>query len=111
MDQKAMLRTRAEALDHLEQQLRSEADVAGQRIVRTENGFRLQETKTFTIEVWKMLFNWRLVVMLPHQQIETTHGYCYFGTGLESLAHAAAAGLQWEDPMNTASEGYDKQAF
>ncbi|WP_133962406.1 hypothetical protein [Rathayibacter sp. PhB151] len=111
MDQKAMLRTRAEALDDLEQQLRSEADVAGERIVRTENGFRLQETETFTVEVWKMLFNWRLVVMPPHQQVETTHGYCYFGTGLESLARAVAAGLQWADPMNTAPEGFDKQAF
>lgn len=40
-----------------------------------------------------------------------THGYCYFGTGLESLARAVAAGLQWVDPLNTAPEGFDKQAF
>lgn len=30
-----MLRTRAEALDDLERQMRSEADFAGERIVRT----------------------------------------------------------------------------
>lgn len=69
-----MLRTRAEALDDLERQMRSEADFAGERIVRTGNGFRLQETKTFTVQVWKMLSNWRLVVMLPHLQIEGPTG-------------------------------------
>lgn len=106
-----MLRTRREVLDDFEQQMRSEANFAGELIVRTENGFRLQETETFTVEVWRMLFNWRLVVLPRHQQIETTHGYCYFGTGLESLARAVAAGLQWADPMNTAPEGFDKQAF
>jgi hypothetical protein len=111
VDQKAILRTRAESLDDLEQQLRSKADIKGEWIVRTENGYRLQETETFTVEVWKMLFNWRLVVMPPHQQVETTHGYCYFGTNLESLARAVAAGLQWTDPMNTAPVGFDKQAF
>ncbi|WP_230674212.1 hypothetical protein [Rathayibacter sp. Leaf248] len=58
-----------------------------------------------------MLFNWRLVVMPPHQQIETTHAYCYFDTGLESLAGTVAAGLQWAHPFNTAPEGVDKQAF
>nr|WP_279631267.1 DUF1016 N-terminal domain-containing protein [Rathayibacter festucae] len=76
-----------------------------------QRGFRLQETETFAVEVWEMLLNWRLVVMPPRQRIETTHGYCYFGTGLESLARAVAAGLQWAHPMNTAPEGFDKQAF
>lgn len=60
---------------------------------------------------WKMLYNWRLVVMRPHQQIDTIHGYCYFGTDLATLARTVAAGLQWEDPLHSAPEGFDKQAF
>jgi hypothetical protein len=79
--------------------------------VRISNGFRLQETEEFTVEVWKMLYNWRLVVMPPRQQIETTHGYCYFGTDLEVLARAVAAGLEWSDPLRTAPRGFDKKAL
>ncbi|MCJ1701981.1 hypothetical protein MT356_19905 [Rathayibacter festucae] len=45
-----------------------------------------------------MAFNWNRVVMFPHQQIETTHDYCCFGTGLENRARAIAAGLEWVDP-------------
>ena len=67
----------------------------------------MQETETSIVEAWKMLF----AVIPPHQQIETTHGYCYFGTGLEGLACAVAAGLQWMYPMNVAPERFDKQAF
>lgn len=58
-----------------------------------------------------MLYNWRLVVMRPHQQIDTIHGYCYFGTDLATLARTVAAGLQWENPLHSAPEGFDKQAF
>ncbi|MGN7186982.1 hypothetical protein [Microbacterium enclense] len=30
---------------------------------------------------------------------------------LESLARAAAAGLEWVDPLHTSTVGFDKQAF
>lgn len=46
----------------------------------------------FTVEVWNMVFNWPLVVVSPRQQVETTRGYCYFGTGLESLAAQSSLG-------------------
>ncbi|PPG15022.1 hypothetical protein [Rathayibacter rathayi] len=82
-----------------------------ERVVPVENGFRVQATEEYVVEVWKMLFNWRLVVMPPGQQVEVTDGFCYFGTGLESLARAVAAGLRWTDPMTTRPEGFDKQAF
>lgn len=101
----------AEHLDELEEGVRAGAGISGERIVRISNGFRLQETEEFTVEVWKMLYNWRLVVMPPRQQIETTHGYCYFGTDLTALARAVGAGLEWTDPLRTAPAGFDKQAF
>lgn len=81
------------------------------RIQQTENGYRLQETDEYVVEVWPMLFNWRLIVMLPNQNTTVEHGYCYFGRGLESLARATAAGLTWADPLNTLPDGFDKQAF
>ncbi|XUK64640.1 hypothetical protein ABMA10_21945 [Plantibacter sp. RU18] len=106
-----VLLSSSNVLDDLESALRHDADVDQERIVRIDNGFRLQETDEYVVEAWKMLYNWRLVVMRPHQQVDTIHGYCYFGTDLETLARAVAAGLQWEDPLHSAPEGFDKQAF
>jgi hypothetical protein len=83
----------------------------GKGMVPIENGYRLQECDEYVVEVWRMMFNWRLVVMLPNQTALVEHGFCYFGTSLESLARAVAAGIAWEDPLHTAPNGYDKQAF
>lgn len=82
-----------------------------ERIVRIDNGFRLQETDEYVVEVWRYVFNWRLVVLFPNQLIAVEHGFCYFGTDLESLARAVAAGLEWDDPLHTLPAGFDKQAF
>jgi len=82
-----------------------------ERIIPTENGFRLQTTDEYVVEVWAMLYNWRLIVMLPNQTITVEHGFCYFGRDFETLARAVAAGLTWENPLTDAPEGYDKQAF
>lgn len=81
------------------------------RIIPIENGFRLQETDEYVVEVWAMLYNWRLIVMLPNQALTVEKGYCYFGRDFGTLAKAVAAGLTWESPLTTAPEGYDKQAF
>lgn len=76
-----------------------------------ENGFRVRLTEEYSIEVWRMLFNWRLVILEPDQQVSVWHGYCFFGTDLTSLARAIAAGLAWEDPMHTDPPDFDKKAF
>lgn len=81
------------------------------RVTEIENGFRLQSNDQYVVEVWRMLFNWRLVVMLPNQSVTIKHGFCYFGTDLETLARTIASGLAWEDPLNTKPNGFDKQAF
>lgn len=31
--------------------------------------------------------------------------------GLESLARAVAAGLEWQDPLHTDPAGFDRKAF
>lgn len=94
------LSSRTEALDALEASLREVQPGESSHILRIDKGFRLQETDDYVVEAWKMLYNWRLVVMRPHQQIDTINGYCYFGTDLETLARAVAAGLQWQDPLH-----------
>lgn len=49
---------------------------------------------------------------MPHGMCPTLdHGYCYFGLGLESLARAVAAGLEWKDPLRTDPTGFDRKAF
>lgn len=81
------------------------------RIEEISNGFRLQSTDEYVVEVWRYLFNWRLVVMKAHDQINVVHGYCYFGTRLESLTRAVTAGMEWVDPLLTPPREFDKQAF
>lgn len=85
------------------------AEEAG--VTQTPNGFRIRQTDEYVIEVWAMIFNWRLVVMPPNQELFVDRGFCYFGRGLDSLAKAVVAGLAWEDPYGTDPEGYDKKAF
>lgn len=84
-----------------------------ERIVETEHGFRLMrdDSDLCIVEVWRYLFNWRLVSMLPDQSLTTERGYCFFGTGLESLSRAIAAGLTWDDPLRSDPPDYDKRAF
>lgn len=93
-------------------------------IVATEHGFRIRTTETYFLEVHRAMFNWRLVLHVhgiecslpsvehPDSVCPTLeHGYCYFGLGLESLARAVSAGLDWQDPLRTDPAGFDRKAF
>ena len=85
------------------------AEEAG--VTQIANGFRIRQTDEYVIEVWAMIFNWRLVVMKPNQELFVDRGFCYFGRGLDSLARAVAAGELWTDPYGTDPIGYDQRAF
>jgi hypothetical protein len=77
-----------------------------------EGGYRLVETDEYVVDCMVMLFNWRLVVTTPqYDGLQYMHGFCYFGRDRATLLRAIAAGLAWEDPLHTAPEGYDKQAY
>ncbi len=80
-------------------------------ITRIDEGFRLQETDEFIVEVHRMLFNWRLIVRRPELSWEIEHGFCFFGTDLATLARAVAVGLEWDDPLHATPTGFDKQAY
>lgn len=85
--------------------------LADERITRVERGFRIRATPDYVVEVHKMLFNWRVVVFDPEDPVAIDRGFCYVGTGLETLARAVAAGLAWDDPYGTDPTGADKHAF
>ncbi len=108
---RAAFTARAKVNDRVVAAAAAGADADGRQLERIDNGWRVKSTDEYVIEVWKTLFNWRLVVMEPNQQATVEHGFCYFGLGLESLTRAVAAGLEWEDPFNTKPNGFDKQAF
>jgi hypothetical protein len=79
---------------------------------RIPGGYVLARTDDYVVDVTIMMFNWRIHVALPEQYGQTyEHGYCYFGTGVDTMLRAVAAGLAWEDPFNTDPTGYDKKAF
>lgn len=77
----------------------------------TEHGWVIRRTDDYVVEVWRMAFNWRLVVGRPWGPGTVDRGFCYFGTGATVALRAIGAGLAWEDPYNTLPEGFDKRAF
>jgi hypothetical protein len=74
-------------------------------------GYVVWSNDEYTVEVWRMMFNWRLVAYVTGDDMNVLHGYCYFGTELRSLALAVIAGQNWKDVLNAEPEGYDKKAF
>lgn len=70
---------------------------------------RIRSTPEYTIEVWPMLYNFRLVVY--RNEISVDKGYCFFGVTDKSLQRAIQAGIDWEDPLNTDPPDWDKRAF
>lgn len=86
--------------------------VNGQTLELVTGGYRLRATEDYVVDCTRMLFNWRLHVTTPELDgREYLHGYCYFGRDVTTMHRAIAAGLAWEDPLHTAPEGYDKQAY
>lgn len=78
----------------------------------TQGGFIIRQTDEYVIEVNRMLFNWRLLVAYTEYYGRVyEHGYCYFGTGPETLTRAVLAGQAWENPLVSDPIGYDKKAF
>ncbi len=75
-------------------------------------GWIIQRTDEFVVEVVLQLFNWRLFVATAEGHGRYyEHGYCYFGTGADTLVIAIEAGKQWADPLHTDPIGFDKKAF
>lgn len=80
-------------------------------IVLVSQGWRVRRTAEWTIEVWAMLYNWRLVVYRTGSTTTVEKGYCFMGRGLDSLTRAVAAGREWHDPLNSDPPDWDKRAF
>ena len=80
-------------------------------IEESESGFIVARRDGWVIEVWLMLFNWRLVAYRDDDRLSVVHGFCYFGRGVDALSRAVVAGKDWMDPINQKPEGFDKQAF
>lgn len=79
---------------------------------RVNGGWIIARTDEYVIDVTRQIFNWRLHVALPENYGQVyEHGFCYFGTGADSLVLAIEAGKRWEDPLNTDPIGFGKKAF
>ena len=75
-------------------------------------GYIVRRTDTYVVDVVCQIYNWRLHVSNADEYGKTyVHGYCYFGTGAETLAGALVAAHAWEDPLHTDPIGYGKKAF
>lgn len=77
----------------------------------TAQGYVIRRTDNWSIEVWPMLYNWRVVLVPPGPPSTVWKGYCYFGTEVGTMARAILAANAWEDPEHTDPAGFDKRAF
>lgn len=79
---------------------------------RIDGGWIIRRTDEYVIDVARQIFNWRLHVAVPENYgTFYEHGYCYFGTGADSLVLAIEAGKRWEDPLHTDPIGFGKKAY
>jgi hypothetical protein len=76
-----------------------------------EDRYLVREADGYVVEVWRMMFNWRLTVAPAGQEKILDRGFCYFGRSHEAFLRAVAAGLTWADPYGTEPDGFDKQAY
>lgn len=76
-----------------------------------EGGYRVAVREGMVIEIWLMLFNWRLVCFEKGNQVSVAHGFCFFGRSMDTFARALAAAREWEHPLTEKPSDYDKQAF
>lgn len=81
------------------------------QLVPVLGGFRVKTTETHHIDVMKMIFNWRVVMTPLDNPMVYDHGWCYFGTGADTLMRAVMAAWAWDGAENTSPSHYDKQAF
>jgi len=76
-------------------------------LTEIEGGYRVKETDSHYIEVHRMLFNWRVVTVWK-DTLCPDRGWCYHGTGLDSLVAAVAAAHFWDGSDGTEPDGWNK---
>jgi hypothetical protein len=73
-----------------------------------DGGLRVGETDTHYIDVLKMMFNFRVVNTRKDQPGLYDSGFCYFGTDVQSLLRAVAAGVAWAESGAEEPPGWDR---
>lgn len=73
--------------------------------VPIEEGVRCAEDETYFYELWKMLFNWRLIVRPKKDPWSWDYGWCYDGQ-----LEAAASLHVWNPEIQDEPIGWKKRA-
>ena len=77
-------------------------------LTRIEGGYRIKETETHYIDVVRMLYNWRVVRTPKNSPLTWDRGWCYSGTGWDTLMAAALAAWNWDGGDDTEPPGWNK---
>lgn len=75
-------------------------------------GYRVKDSDCgrYVVEVWRMLYNWRVVLRPKDCDVTVEGAWCYFGNGWTSLRNALLAAAVWSGDPATEPPGYDKRA-
>lgn len=73
-----------------------------------DGGYRVTETETHYLDVLRQIYSWRLVTTPKDFPMVWDRGWCYYGTGLGSLAAAVLAARTWDGSDDSEPEGWNK---
>lgn len=72
-------------------------------------GYRIKSTLTHHIDIYRMIFNWRIITVPKNAPMFVDRGWCYQGTGLAGFLPAALAAIAWDGANDTEPAGYFKR--
>lgn len=72
-------------------------------------GYRIKTTSTHHIDIYRMIFNWRIVTVPVNASMFVDRGWCYQGTGLHGFLPAVLAAVMWDGSDETEPPGYFKR--
>lgn len=73
-------------------------------------GYRVKTTTTHHIDLYRMIFNWRIVTVPVDAPDFVDRSWYYQGTGLAGFLPAALAAVAWDGSDDTEPPGYFKRA-
>lgn len=73
-------------------------------------GYRVKTTAAHHIDLYRMIYNWRIVTVPVGAPMFIDRGWCYQGTGLNGFLPAALAAIAWDGSDTTEPAGYFKRA-
>lgn len=68
----------------------------------------VKKTENYRVEIYQMIYNFRVVVSDLDNYLWWIQGWCYFGTDPEVFLKAIKAAREWDPESEPAPQGFDR---